>query len=243
MFERFKICRLVKNGGLGIRCLRRFNSALLAKWLWRYGLENDAIWRRVIGAKYGNEWGGWCTKSVSRAYGVCLWNFIRSGWWNFSKFIQYEVGDGTHVKFWDDVCCRDRPLTEAFPDLYNISRTRDVSVSEVMCFANGRVSWDIQFRRLVNDQESQSLDSFMVLIYSTKVRGVGSDNLLEASQQSRFQGEWVLSFYLPFYWHFFPLENGVAIEGSSSSSFFLLDCGFRQDSNYRQPSKEAFCCP
>ena len=34
-----KICSPVKNGGLGIRCLRRFNSTLLAKWLWRYGLE------------------------------------------------------------------------------------------------------------------------------------------------------------------------------------------------------------
>ena len=67
---------------------------------------------------------------------------------NFSKFIQYDVGDGTHVKFWDDVWCGDCPLKEAFLDLYNISRTRDASVSEV-----------IQFRRLVNDQESQSLDS------------------------------------------------------------------------------------
>ena len=87
------------------------------------------------------------------------------------------MGDGTHVKFWDDVWCRDRPLKEVFLDLYNISRTRDTSVSVVMCVVNGRVSWDIQFCRLVNDQESQSLDSFMVLIYSTKVRGVGSDNL------------------------------------------------------------------
>ena len=154
-----KICSPVKNGGLGIRCLRRFNSTLLAKWLWRYGLENDALWRRVIGAKYGNEWGGWCTKSMSGAYSVCLWKFIQSGWGNFSKFIQYEVGDGTRVKFWDDVWCRDHPLKEAFPDLYNISRTRDASISEVMCFVNGRVSWDIQFHRLVNDQESQSLDS------------------------------------------------------------------------------------
>ena len=87
------------------------------------------------------------------------------------------MGDGTHVKFWDDVWCRDRPLKEVFLDLYNISRTRVASVSVVMCFVNGRVSWDIQFCRLVNDQESQSLDSFMVLIYSTKVWGVGSDNL------------------------------------------------------------------
>ena len=143
-----------------------FNSASLAKWLWCYGLENDALWRRVIGAKYGNGWGGWCTKSMSGTYAICLWKFIRSGWWNFSKFIRYEVGDGTRVKFWDNVWRRDCPLKEAFLDLYNISRTRDASVSEV-----------IQFRCLVNDQESQSLDSFMVLIYSTKVRGVGSDNL------------------------------------------------------------------
>ena len=164
-----KICSPVKNGGLGIRCLRRFSSALLAKWLWRYGLENDAFWKRVIGAKYGNEWGGWCTKSVFRAYGVCLWKFIRSGWLFFSKFIQYDVGDGTRVKFWDDVWCRDRPFKEVFPDLYNISRSRHALVSEVMRCANGRISWDMQFRRLVNDQESQSLDSFLVLIYSTKV--------------------------------------------------------------------------
>ena len=74
-----KVCRLVKNGRLGIRCLRRFNYALLTKWLWRYGWENDALWRRVVGAKYRNEWGVWCSKYVSRTYGVCLWKFIRSG--------------------------------------------------------------------------------------------------------------------------------------------------------------------
>ena len=38
-----KVCRPVKNGGLGIRCLRRFNNALLANWLWRYSWENDAF--------------------------------------------------------------------------------------------------------------------------------------------------------------------------------------------------------
>ena len=114
---------------------------------------------------------------MSRAYGVYMWKFIRSGWLNFSKFLQHNVGDGTQVKFCDDVWCRDRPLKEAFPDLYNISRTRDASVSKVMRYANGRIFWDLQFRHLVNYQESQSLDSFMVLIYSTKVRGVGSDKI------------------------------------------------------------------
>ena len=74
-----KVCQPMQIGGLGIRCLRSFNSALLSKWLWRYDLETNALWRRVIKAKYGKVWGGWCTKKMKSAYGVSLWRFIRSG--------------------------------------------------------------------------------------------------------------------------------------------------------------------
>ena len=38
-------------------------------------------------------------KKVTSAYGVSLWRFIKSGWLNFSKLLQYDVGDGTRVKF------------------------------------------------------------------------------------------------------------------------------------------------
>ena len=33
-------------------------------------METNALWRRVIEVKYGNDWGGWCTKKVTNAYGV-----------------------------------------------------------------------------------------------------------------------------------------------------------------------------
>ena len=75
-----KVCKPLQLGGLSIRCLRSFNSALLGKWLWRYGMEIDALRRRVIEMKYGNDWGGWCTKKVTSAYGVSLWRYISSGW-------------------------------------------------------------------------------------------------------------------------------------------------------------------
>ena len=54
-----KVCKSLQVGGLGIRRLRSFNSTLLGKWLWRYGLDTDALWRRVIEAKCGDDWGGW----------------------------------------------------------------------------------------------------------------------------------------------------------------------------------------
>ena len=46
------VCTPVSSGGLGIRKVRLFNEALLEKWLWRFGLEKDALWRRVIEVKY-----------------------------------------------------------------------------------------------------------------------------------------------------------------------------------------------
>ena len=49
-----KICEPACSGGLAIKNLRSYNQALLGKWLWRYGLERDAFWRRVVEAKYGS---------------------------------------------------------------------------------------------------------------------------------------------------------------------------------------------
>ena len=50
-----KICAPIANGGLGIRKLTTFNKALLGKWLWRFGKEEDWLWRRVVASKYGED--------------------------------------------------------------------------------------------------------------------------------------------------------------------------------------------
>ena len=46
----------------------------------------------------GMKGGGWCTKPVLGTYGVSVWKSIRSGWLDFSKFLQFDVGDGTTIK-------------------------------------------------------------------------------------------------------------------------------------------------
>jgi hypothetical protein len=48
------VCSPVKDGGLGIRNLHRFNQALLGKWLWRYATKRKAYWRKVVEIKYGS---------------------------------------------------------------------------------------------------------------------------------------------------------------------------------------------
>jgi hypothetical protein len=87
-----KVCTPISKGGLGIRNLVLFNSALLGKWLWCFGLERDAWWRVAVDSKYGSLWGGWCSREFARAFGVGLWKYIRKGWETFSRFLRYEVG-------------------------------------------------------------------------------------------------------------------------------------------------------
>ena len=47
------VCRPIANGGLGIRRVAVTNRVLLGKWMWRFGREENHLWRQVIAAKYG----------------------------------------------------------------------------------------------------------------------------------------------------------------------------------------------
>ena len=136
---------------MGIRRLGNFNSTLLGKWLWRYGTEIDALWRRVIEAKYRNIWGGWGTKTVTSPYGVSLWRYIRSGSLNFSKLLVYDVGDGTRVKFWKHVWCGECTLQEVFSEFYCLSRSKDSSVAEVY----GLVCWEVSLECAISSSTSR----------------------------------------------------------------------------------------
>ena len=60
------------NGGLGIRKLTTFNKALLGKWLWCFGIEENRLWRRVVALKFREEWGGWISKLGRVAHGCGL---------------------------------------------------------------------------------------------------------------------------------------------------------------------------
>ena len=69
-----QICKPIQGGGLGVKNLCRFNKALRRKWLWRYGMEREAYWRKVVEIKYGSS--GWCTEEGHGSYGVSVWKSI-----------------------------------------------------------------------------------------------------------------------------------------------------------------------
>uniref|UniRef100_A0A2N9G874 Reverse transcriptase domain-containing protein n=1 Tax=Fagus sylvatica TaxID=28930 RepID=A0A2N9G874_FAGSY len=103
----------------------------------RYGLERDALWRRVVEAKYGSLWGGWCSKEVKGSYGLCLWKSIRKEWETFSNHLYMQVGDGVRIRFWQDRWRGEEPLRLTFPKLFSIAREKDASIADLVLLSLG----------------------------------------------------------------------------------------------------------
>jgi hypothetical protein len=171
------VCSPISEVGLGIRSLRKFNQALLGKWLWRYAHENGAWWKSILVAKYGSSRDGWHSRDITESHGVGLWKYICMGWSKFKNHFRFEPGVGSKVSFWEDVWCGESPLKDTFPGLYNIARLREASIADNMEHANGSIQWNVAFTRLLHDWEVETLASFYNCLYSRKLRGVGEDKL------------------------------------------------------------------
>jgi hypothetical protein len=171
------ICSSKVSGGLGVRNMVMFNKALMGKWLWRYALERDAIWRKVVDFKYGSMRGGWCSKEVGGSYGFGVWKSIRRGWDAFATHVRYEIGNGSKILFWHDVWCGEIPLKTLFSELFLIARGKDAWVEENMQRENGTILWNILFSRPVYDWEVEAVSRFFEMLYTHKIRSEGEDKM------------------------------------------------------------------
>jgi len=50
-----ELCKPKEEGGLGFKDIRKFNSALIAKWRWRFISQEKGKWKEVLESKYGAE--------------------------------------------------------------------------------------------------------------------------------------------------------------------------------------------
>lgn len=97
------------------RCL----IELLGKWLWRFGLEENALWREVVIEKYGTLEGRWRTRDVTVSFGCSMWRSIIKGWNDFNSLITSRAGGKN--QFWNRKWYGENPLRVSFPNMRRIS--------------------------------------------------------------------------------------------------------------------------
>ena len=173
------VCSPINHGGLGVRKIAVFNKALLGKWLWRFGLEESRLWRRVIASKYGVNSGGWTTKSIRGSHGCGLWRSINSGWSDFVPYVEFVIGTGDRILFWSDRWCGDRPLKDVFPDLYACASNRQATIASTLIrsASGSHPEWNVHFVRNFNDWEVEGVASFFELLHAHTAFKEGGDGL------------------------------------------------------------------
>jgi hypothetical protein len=154
------VCLRKEYGGLGVRQLREFNSALLGKWCWRLLVDRDGLWYRVLAARYSEEAG---RLEVGGRSGSYWWREIakirdglgdsEEGW--FAERVSKRVGDGTSTFFWYDRWLGDVPLRMRFSRLFDLSNNKLCTVADMfhLGWEDGGEAWSWRRRLWAWEEE------------------------------------------------------------------------------------------
>lgn len=117
-------------GGLGIGNFKLRNFSLLAKWIWRFLAEHDALWRTLIVAKYYDVDCSWPTP-ISNASCKAPWKSIFQFIGLVTDHIRRRIGDGSTNSFWNDSWLSCGVLSSVFPRLLRITQHPEATKANV----------------------------------------------------------------------------------------------------------------
>ena len=117
-----QVCLSKAKGGLGIGSLLLMNKAFLSKWTWRFGEEDNLVWKNVISLKYGIKEGGWFSRTHRGNVGLGLWKGINAEGVKLKQDCVFELGEGKRIRLWEGY--GEVTLCASFPTLYKIARTK-----------------------------------------------------------------------------------------------------------------------
>jgi hypothetical protein len=133
-------------GGLGIPDLRSLNMALLSSWIFRYHLNSNSIWTRIIDFKYRTKKPNiFCCPDV----GVSpFWKGVIWAMQAAHMGVRWVVGNGEKVRFWEDQWLGNTSLAILFWPLYVINEQHGKSIKDIW---NGE-ELQLSFRRNVSER-------------------------------------------------------------------------------------------
>jgi hypothetical protein len=89
-----------------------------------------------------------------------FWKNVRKGWSLLCSHTRLILGNGSRIRFWDDVWCGEVSLKEAFLVLYDITLDKDAPVADHLIVGSGSYQSDVSFFRAARDWEVDILASF-----------------------------------------------------------------------------------
>lgn len=177
------------HGGLNVSSIFFRNLGLLAKWLWRYFVESDALWRKIIQIKYGysptltmidlksppkgGPWRHLCKSIFSNQKAALL----------LSQGTRKSIGDGSNSLFWHESWLHERNLKSQFPRLFRLSKLPNGLISEMGSWTNNSWQWALSWKRDLRARDLEEWASLKTLIQKVVLCQNSRDNLIWCPQK------------------------------------------------------------
>ncbi|KHN43052.1 hypothetical protein glysoja_007582, partial [Glycine soja] len=130
---------------------------LLGKWRWELFQHNGKMWTKILLSKYN----GWRSLDDERR------SKYHSHWWKdlmllnqqhetsaLKNQIEWRVGQGDKIRFWENNWTdEDRPLMTKYPNLYQISKQQQQTISLMGSHNDAGWEWNFSWRRTLFDNE------------------------------------------------------------------------------------------
>ncbi|XP_026400308.1 uncharacterized protein LOC113296197 [Papaver somniferum] len=149
------------NGGIGIKKLKLVNKALHCKWIWRYGKEKDALWRKLIFEKFGGNPLSFFPNNNSKPIKHSLWAGILKARDYVKDNSTLTVHNGNNILFCFDF---KRDLKEAeVGEIAHLTQLLDGFAQTIhSCMAEDTRKWDFGDEFSVsNCYSSLDVDGFL----------------------------------------------------------------------------------
>ncbi|KAJ0561825.1 putative RNA-directed DNA polymerase [Helianthus annuus] len=147
-----RIMAPIELGGVGIWSLKEANTALLAKWWWRFKVDGPCLWRNVIWNLHSSS-RNWCDIPV-RLSAPGIWKQVAG----ISKdlldvgvdlpgLIRGIPGDGLNILFWKDHWVMDKPLQFFCPNLFRLEKLKNSPVASRVRVVDGITILNFEWTR------------------------------------------------------------------------------------------------
>nr|GEU86184.1 RNA-directed DNA polymerase, eukaryota, reverse transcriptase zinc-binding domain protein [Tanacetum cinerariifolium] len=152
-------------GGLGVSSFYALNRALIFKWVWRFCMQGNSIWTKVIKALHSEEGNlDWPTTAkfpsnwldIIRSFSNLYYKGV-----DLLGSIKRKVGNGENTMFWDELWKGEVLFKNLFPRLYALGLVKNISVADKMA----QPSLKYSFRRNIRGGAEQvQMASFLPLL-------------------------------------------------------------------------------
>ena len=101
---------------------------------------------------------------------------------DFLRLGRFKLGDGSQVRFWEDVCIGSRALKDSFPNVYNVVRKKSATVKTVLSSS----PLNVAFRRSLVGVNLQAWHAIVAMVMNVHLTNQGDSFVWGLHQNGRF---------------------------------------------------------